>query len=461
MSPNTEETDVMPNATLPPIVGARRQTSRRLARIAGVAAALVALTGTGLGAAPSLAAGGVGGGGGGGGGGEDPTVSAPAIVENACAAARPGQARCLTQGRVDSTARAATHVANVAMRQATASGDARSLAAAKVPPGLGATKLRSAYAIPTTGSTATVAVVIAGDVPTAEKDLAVYRSTFGLPPCTTANACFRKVNQQGKARPLPYADPAWALEGSMDLQLVSAACPTCHILLVEGDDPSLEALGAATDTARRLGASVASHSYGADESAYVKPFARAYRASGMVNVASSGDWGFTTASFPAVAPAVVAVGGTTLRTKAGTTRGWTEKVWSGAGSGCSAWFAKPSFQKDRHCQMRTVSDISAVADPQTGVAVYDSWENPFGQEPGWIILGGTSASAPLVAGMIGAAGAGKTYRTGKAYGRTQWVNDVVGGSNGFCGGDYLCKGVVGYDAPSGVGTPNGLRVFTG
>lgn len=460
MSQNPQETTVTSSATPTTSVDAvqghriRRWPARTvgLARVAGVTAAVVALVGAGLGAAPSSAAG----------GGVDPTVSAPAVTQSACSTTRPGQARCLAQGRVDAAARSATHASNVATRRATLAGKARSLStAATLPPGLGAVKLRSAYAIPKTSSTATVAVVIAGDVPNAEADLAVYRSTFGLPPCTTANSCFRKVNQKGKARPLPFADPGWALEGSMDLQMVSAACPTCRILLVEGDEPSLEALGAATDTARRLGASVASHSYGADESAQVRPFARAYRPGGMVNVVSSGDWGFTTASFPAVVPGVVAVGGTTLRAKPSTARGWTEKVWSGAGSGCSAWFAKPSFQKDPHCQMRTVSDISAVADPQTGVAVYDSWENPFGEEPGWFVLGGTSASAPLVAGMIGAAGSGRTFRNGMAYSRTKWVNDVVGGTNGFCGGDYLCKGVVGYDAPSGVGTPKGLRVFTG
>ncbi len=429
----------------------RRRRQRRWARLAAVVAAVTAVTGTGVAATPSLAA-----------SSDDPTLTAPAVVRSACAVAAPGRARCLAQGRVDATARAAARTATSSTRRALAAGRGPSLATAvALPPGLGAPALRQAYALPATTSTATVAVVIAGDVPNAEADLAVYRSTFGLPPCTAAGGCFRKVNQAGDPAPLPFADPGWALEGSMDLQMVSAACPTCHILLVEGDDPSLAALATATETARTLGASVASHSYGTDESAYVKRFARPYRATSMINVASSGDWGFTTASFPAVLPGVVAVGGTALRRNRTVPRGWVERAWSGAGSGCSAYFAKPAFQKDPHCQMRTVADISAVADPQTGVAVYDSWDNPFGVEPGWIVLGGTSASAPLVAGMIGAADAGSTYRTGMAYRRTRWVNDVVGGTNGFCGGDYLCRGLVGYDGPTGVGTPNGVRVFTG
>jgi hypothetical protein len=106
--------------------------------------------------------------------------------------------------------------------------------------------------------------------------------------------------------------------------------------------------------------------------------------------------------------------------------------------------------------MRTIADVSAVADPNTGVAVYDSYENPFGLPPGWIVLGGTSASAPLIAGMIGAKGDGATFKPAQVYSRAMSFFDVVGGSTGFCGGDYLCTGKKGYDAPTGVGTPNGL-----
>ncbi|QKE82997.1 S8 family serine peptidase [Arthrobacter sp. NEB 688] len=391
--------------------------------------------------------------------GSDPTLTAPAVVENACATARPGQVRCLAKGRVDRIARQAGWSATASTDRLGAAARTSPLAtAATRPPGYGADQLRAAYRLPATGSTATVAVLIAGDVPHAEADLAVYRATYKLPPCRSSTGCFRKVNQQGRAKPLPPGDPGWALEGSMDVQMVSAACPTCRILLVTADDPSLENLAAATETARRLGASVASHSYGADESAFVLPVRSAYRSERMISVVSSGDFGFTTASFPAALPNVIAVGGTSLR-RSTSARGWNERVWDFAGSACSAWFAKPAAQKDRNCAMRTVSDISAVADPQTGVAVYDTWENPFG--PDWVVLGGTSASAPLVAGMVGAARAGRTLRTNALYGRTAFVNDVVGGTNGFCGGDYLCKGVVGYDAPSGIGTPRGLRVFTG
>ncbi|MBM6401665.1 S53 family peptidase [Phycicoccus sonneratiae] len=392
----------------------------------------------------------------------DPSLSAPAVTESACARPTSGDARCLAEGRVDSTTRRAAASATRSAGLARATSGLGTLAAtATKPPGYGAGDLRAAYRLPAGTSRATVAVVIAGDVPTAEADLAVYRATYKLPACTSASGCFRKVNQRGAKAPLPQADPGWALEGSLDLQMVSTGCPTCRILLVEGDDPSFEALAAATDTARRLGATVTSHSYGADENAFALQFSRSYRASGMLNVVSSGDFGFTIASYPAVLSQVLAVGGTSLRRNATAARGWTEKVWSGAGSGCSAYVAKPWFQHDGHCAMRTVADLSAVADPQTGVAVYDSWESPFSTEPGWYVLGGTSASAPLVAGMVGAAGTGTTFRNANAYQRTRFVNDVVGGTNGVCGGDYLCRGLAGYDAPSGIGTPNGLRVFTG
>ncbi len=148
---------------------------------------------------------------------------------------------------------------------------------------------------------------------------------------------------------------------------------------------------------------------------------------------------------------MIAVGGTTLR-HSGTS--WRQRAWSGAGSGCSAYFAKPAWQTDRHCSMRTTSDVSAVADPETGLAVYDTFG--LGPDNGWIVVGGTSLSAPLVSGMIGLAG--NAAQLGSAryiYEHRSALDDVVGGSNGFCGNDYLCTAKAGYDAPTGLGTPRG------
>jgi hypothetical protein len=357
---------------------------------------------------------------------------------NACPAAGPNQVRCLAAYRPTRTLRSGA-------------------SAAALPAGYGARDLRSAYHLPSTGSTRTVAVVLAYDYPTAEADLATYRRTYGLPACTAASGCFRKVNQNGKTSPLPAPDADWAVEAALDLQMASAGCPTCKLLIVEGNEPSFAALAAAENTAVRLGASVVSNSYGADEGNGEQPYAAAYRHPGVPILASSGDYGFTAASFPAVLPTVIAVGGTSLKRAAGS-RGWTEAVWSGAGSGCSAWWDKPAWQHDPNCQLRTTADISAVADPDTGVAVYDTYG--LGPDAGWLVVGGTSAASPLTAGVI-ALGRHPEKVTGRSlYGRPAGsFFDVVGGSNGYCGGDYLCTGLLGYDAPSGLGSPNGVKPF--
>lgn len=177
-----------------------------------------------------------------------------------------------------------------------------------------------------------------------------------------------------------------------------------------------------------------------------------YQHKGVVVVASSGDAGFAAAQFPAVIPGVVAVGGTSLY-HAANARGWTEHAWSGAGSGCSAYVAKPAYQHDKHCQMRTIADVSADADPYTGVAVRDTVA--YGGEQGWFVVDGTSASSPFVAGVVGLAGNAQTFSTAHLYRDRRDLHDVIGGSNGFCGGDYLCTATRGYDGPTGVGTPAG------
>jgi subtilase family serine protease len=327
-----------------------------------------------------------------------------------------------------------------------------------LPSGYGPADLRSAYGLPATGGAAeTIGIVDAGDSPTAEADLAVYRATYGLPPCTTANGCFRKVNQRGDAGPLPPVSGTWPVEIALDLDLASAACAQCKILLVEGDDPAVDALGIAVDTAVRLGATVVSNSYGIGESNAIGDFAAYYDHPGVAMVASTGDEGFTVPNAPAVYGNVIAVGGTSLA-KAGNARGWTETAWSGATSGCSAWVAKPAWQADPNCPGRTVADVSAVADPKTGPAVYETTI-----EPGWTVIGGTSASSPFIAGVIALAGHHDQYPdASRLYAHAAELNDTVGGGNvkdEECGGDYLCTATPGYDGPTGNGTPNGLAAF--
>lgn len=357
----------------------------------------------------------------------------------ACATAAAGHARCLAEYRTTGKG-ARPHP----------------LAGNAAPDGYGPADLQSAYQLPASGGTGTIAVVDAYGYPTAEADLATYRAQYGLPACTAASGCLTIVNQRGDTSPLPDGDPNWGVESALDLDMASAACPGCKLMLVEGDDDSFGALAAAVDTAVRLGATVVSNSYGTDEFNGMDAYAASYDHPGVPILASSGDYGFQAASFPAVETSVIAVGGTSL-TRAGNARGWTEQAWSGSGSGCSAWIDKPAWQTDPNCSMRTVADVSSVADPETGLAVYDTYG--LDDQAGWLVVGGTSASSPFVAGVIALAGHAGTVTAQKLYGEPDAFFDPVGGSNGYCGGDYLCTGLAGYDAPTGLGTPNGVTPF--
>jgi subtilase family serine protease len=329
------------------------------------------------------------------------------------------------------------------------------------PAGYGVADLQSAYGLAAAAASAgagqTIAIVDAYDAPTAEADLGVYRAQYGLSSCTTANGCFRKVNQSGGSNP-PRKNAGWAQEISLDLDMASAICPKCKILLVEGSSASIADLGAAVNTAAGLGATVISNSYGANEwsSEGSATYAAPYNHPGVPITASSGDAGYRV-EFPAALGTVTAVGGTAL-TRAANARGWTETAWSGAGSGCSAYIAKPSWQTDAGCARRTVADVSAVADPNTGVAVYDSYA--YQGSHGWMVFGGTSVAAPVVAGVYALAGngGGGNYAS-FSYAHSSSLFDVTSGSNGSCSGSYLCTAKAGYDGPTGLGTPNGIGGF--
>jgi subtilase family serine protease len=258
------------------------------------------------------------------------------------------------------------------------------------------------------------------------------------------------VNQNGGTLPMPPPGADWGLEISLDLDMVSAVCPNCHILLVEGNTNLNSDLYTAEDTAAALGANAISNSYGGSESSAETASDVHFNHPGVAITASSGDNGYGV-SYPAASRYVTAVGGTSL-TRGGGTRGWTESAWSGAGSGCSAYEAKPSWQTDTGCARRTVSDVSAVADSNTGVAVL------YGGL--WFTVGGTSASSPIVAGVYALAGNASSVNAGSyPYSHTAGLFDVVTGTNGTCSPSYLCSGVAGYDGPTGLGTPNGATGF--
>jgi len=373
----------------------------------------------------------------------------PAISERVCARPTPGRLQC-----------AALRLKQRPREMALASG---AVDPQFTPSGFGPADLLSAYNLTSVsalnGAGFTVAIVDAQDDPNAESDMGVYRSTFGLPPCTTANGCFAKVNGKGQTGELPSADAAWAEEISLDLDMVSAICPNCNILLVEAEDAANPALYQAEDTAFQLGAKAISNSYGGPESSSdPSDCLNHFNHPGVAISAASGDEGFEV-EFPAACGFVTAVGGTSLF-QASNARGWGEVVWStssdeGTGSGCSTVEAKPVWQTDTGCSNRTVADVSAVADPSTGVAVYDTFDNG-----GWLVFGGTSVAAPLIAGVYGLAqpALDSDVPAMYAYANTNAFYDVTFGQTANCG-SYLCTAEVGYDGPTGVGTPNGVGGF--
>jgi subtilase family serine protease len=324
--------------------------------------------------------------------------------------------------------------------------------AAAAPSGLGPSDLQSAYKLPssTAGSGQTVAIVDAYNDPTAEADLGVYRSQYGLSACTTANGCFKKVDQNGGTS-YPKTDGGWAQEISLDLDMVSAVCPKCKIVLVEAKSASFADLGAAENTAARL-ANVVSNSYGGSD-ASDSSYGSYYNHPGVAITVSSGDSGYGV-EYPASSRYVTAVGGTSLK-KASNSRGWTETAWSGAGSGCSTYNTALSGQAGAGtgCSKRAVADVSAVADPATGVAVYDS--TAYQGQSGWMVFGGTSVAAPVVAGVYGLAGNAASVNNNYPYSHSGSLFDVTAGSNGSCPTSQWCNARTGWDGPTGLGTPNG------
>jgi subtilase family serine protease len=338
--------------------------------------------------------------------------------------------------------------------------------AVSTPKGYGPVQFRGAYGLPATASTPqTIAIVDAYDDPKIASDLNAYSKQFGLPQCNSANPCFEKVNQAGSAAgPFPQANSGWSLEIALDVEVAHAVCPNCKILLVEANSNSLSNLAAAVNTAAKLGADEISNSYGGSEFSgeTAEAYAASYRHPGIAITVSSGDNGYGSFGFPAASPDVITVGGTTLTLGAENTYG-SESVWSGAGSGCSSYFGAPAWQSflGACAGKRGTADVAADANPNTGAAVYNTVK--YQGRSGWFQVGGTSLSSPLVAAVYALAGGlpGGTSAASSLYGHlgdTAVLHDVTSGSNGSCS-TIMCKGAVGYDGPTGVGTPKGIGAF--
>jgi hypothetical protein len=446
-----------------------------------------------------------------------PTAPAPgtryAKVHQVCPAPEPGDARCFALSLIPTAPSAPGVSAYQLAGGASSAGPAGGLTPAD---------LASAYHYSTSagGTGQTVAIVDAYDDPNIEKDLGTFDSQYGLSPCTTANGCFEKVSQTGSTKLLPAADQVgWSVEMSLDVETVHSVCPACKVLVVEADTETLANLAVAVNEAVSLGATEVSNSYGALEAQMGATEQSAYSHAGVVIAASSGDTGYLDwddifrvleapemPNAPASLPSVVAVGGTSLELKANGTRKretvWNDngspsgtgfKQFSASGSGCSALFTAPSWQQSAPgwasagCGTgRLDNDIAAVADPYTGFDIYDSYLYEPSFKTGWLTVGGTSLSAPLVSALYGLAGGGHGVSDPAAtlyahLGQGASLYDVSAGGDGYCDGeapgpcgepaineefgDIDCQGTTscdaapGFDGPSGVGAPNGLGAF--
>lgn len=292
-----------------------------------------------------------------------------------------------------------------------------------------------------------VAVVDAYGYSGLEADLKVYRSTYGLPPCTVKNGCLMIRDERG-GTDYPPDNAGWDLEQALDVDMVSAACPDCRILVMQGKAPNLKSLGHAVSHAAKLGAVAISNSYGGGN----QRNSHYYDHPGVAVTASTGDSGYQGGQYPASDTNVIAVGGTSVF-KDGSSRGFNEKAWSGAGSGCSRQNPQPKWQQkvDTTCKFDAMSDVSGAADPSNGgLSIY--YNGHFSQ------VGGTSESSPLIAAVYGLSGNVDGYPAEYLYQNTKKLYDVTTGTNGSCGAP-LCTAGKGWDGPTGLGTPNGIGAF--
>jgi PKD repeat protein len=445
--------------------------------------------------------------------------TAYAKISRVCPAPQPGDASCLALARVPVPSTDAGQPGVSAYTAATAAAEP-ALAAGRTPKNLASAY---GYSPAAGGSGQTIALVDAYDDPKIESDLAIFDENYGISACTKANGCFTKVSQSGSATALPSPDTTgWSVEIALDVEMAHSVCPSCKILLVEAESESFEDLVAGVDEAVKLGATEVSNSYGGPESGLGTAERAAYNHPGVVIAASTGDNGYDdwTAfvnegepfaaeqpDAPASLPTVVSVGGTTLELNGSEQRS-SETVWNGngalneskyiegaTGGGCSTLFgaepwqeATPGYGATGCAGKRVAADVSADANPNTGFDIYDSYNcgqvcKRNGEGKGWLMIGGTSLSTPLISSLYALAGGsnGVEYPALTLYGHLGEASslfDVTGGGNGYCDdggsacganereratvdceGTTACNAAVGFDGPSGVGAPNSLNLF--
>jgi hypothetical protein len=415
--------------------------------------------------------------------------------------------------------------------------------------------LHTAYELPANApSSQTIALVDAYNDPTAAADLKAYSEELGLPECATG--CFTQYNENGETTNLPFPKTTaeleswraggkskkaeakqaegWGLEISLDIETAHAICQNCHIALVEAKSTSDSDLEAAESAAANLGATEISNSWGGPECVEVAlcmPGTQAFNHPGIVITASAGDDGYLSwdasasaergfASYPASSPDVVSIGGTRLELNSVSHAWKSETVWNdggesagvpdghgAGGGGCSVVFTAQPWQQNvadwesvgcgTH---RAVADVSADADPYTGLAVryseptcrfeYEEESGEIKSVPNWCTIGGTSLASPLIASVYALAGGagGVEYPAQTLYQnekmRPAALHDISTGSNGKCSRPFdeveepfltsctpeqeaqtscprqlICLAHAGYDGPTGVGTPHGIEAF--
>lgn len=320
----------------------------------------------------------------------------------------------------------------------------------------------------TKGAAQTIAIVTAWDNDDLESDLNVYRNRFGLGPCTVSGGCLT-ISAGHNVK--PPKDHNWSIEADLDVEMASAICPNCNLLVVEAKSSKIQDLADAVDTAAASGATVISNSWSLPESPGAFKYESHFNHPGIPVTTGAGDGGFGV-GFPAASTYVTAVGGTTVKIYEHTKQGDVVvphypmkndkpaaatvdvSVWSNTGSGCSAYASKPKWQKDKGCAMRTSNDLGIVGDPATGVAAFSTGAG------GWVVLGGTSIGAPVTAALYILGGhTSEVNDASRLYNHPGSFTDVLTGSNGTCSPAYLCNGSKDYDAPAGLGSPKDLAAF--
>ncbi len=318
--------------------------------------------------------------------------------------------------------------------------------------------IRSVYNIPSTGGSGIIAIVDAYDYPTAENDLNVFSSQFGLPPCTTANGCFQKVYAAGRK---PRANCGWAQEAALDIEWAHAMAPSARIVLVEAASNRFSDLFRAVDVASNIvsqngGVGEVSMSWGGSEFSTEASSDSHFTTPRVVYFAASGDTGGQRI-YPGVSPNVVSAGGTTInRDSSGNFV--SETGWSGSGGGPSQYESRPSYQDGISAivgTQRGAPDFSFDADPNSGVSVYDS--TPCQGFSGWLVFGGTSVSSPSLAGIVNLAGhfygnsATELSIIYSNLGNASDFRDIVSGTAGSF------NATTGWDFVTGVGSNQGLN----